>query len=338
MKSLSGIVTTQRGRRMIRIVAAAAIVLSAPPALSQTREPAESWPTKPVKIVVPFPAGGGTDIVARLLANALEQVLGQPMVVDNRGGAGGNIGTQLVAKAAPDGYTVLHGTIGTNAVNQYLFPKQPFDVVTDFVPVTLLTKTTCVVSVASSSQFNTLQELIEYTKQNPGKLNYGITNFGDACHLGFEMLKAEGNMPIVPIPYNSVPTTLTDLYGDRVHIVNVATQVVLAGGGRIRPLAVTGDSRAAAVPNVPTVAESGFPGFAASGWQGYFVPTGTNPAIVSKLAAAIARIYQDPEFKAKAAALGLETVAMPPDKFAEFVASERLKWSKVIRDGNITIK
>jgi tripartite-type tricarboxylate transporter receptor subunit TctC len=244
----------------------------------------------------------------------------------------------VVAKAPPDGYTVLHGTIGTNAVNQYLFPKQSFDPVTDFVPVTLLTKTNCVVSVASSSPFNTFQELIDYAKKNPGKLNYGITNFGDACHLGFEELKAEAKMPIVGIPYNSVPATLTDLYGGRVHIVNVAVQVVLAGGGRLRPLAVTGDSRAAALPNVPTVAESGFPGFAASGWQGYFVPAGTNPAIVSKLSAAIAKIYQDPEFKAKAAVLGLETVAMPPDKFADFVAAERLKWSKVIRDAKITIQ
>ena len=145
-------------------------------------------------------------------------------------------------------------------------------------------------------------------------------------------------MPIVPIPYNSVPTTLTDLYGGRVQIVNVAVQVVLSSGGRLRPLAVTDDSRATALPNVPTVAESGFPGFSATGWQGYFVPAGTSPAIVSKLAAAIAKIYEEPEFKAKAAGLGVQTVAMPPDKFADFVAAERVKWSQVIRDAKITIQ
>ena len=320
------------------MIAASLMVLTPLSALSQTREAAESWPAKPIKIVVPFPAGGGTDIVARLLGMSLEPVLGQPVVIDNRGGAGGNIGTQVVAKSAPDGYTVLHGTIGTNAVNQFLFPKGSFDPVTDFIPVTLLTKTTCVVSVGSDSPFKTLQELIEYAKANPGKLNYGITNFGDACHLGFEKLKDEAKMPIVPIPYNSVPTTLTDLYGGRVQIVNVAVQVVLSSGGRLRPLAVTDDSRATALPNVPTVAESGFPGFSATGWQGYFVPAGTSPAIVSKLAAAIAKIYEEPEFKAKAAGLGVQTVAMPPDKFADFVAAERVKWSQVIRDAKITIQ
>jgi tripartite-type tricarboxylate transporter receptor subunit TctC len=333
LKSLIRTGALLRALRLLPFVTAVGLGLSAPGASAD-----EAWPTKPVRVVVPFPAGGGTDIVARLLGQALEPLLGQSVVIDNRGGAGGNIGTLMVAKAPPDGYTVLHGTIGTNAVNQFLFPKQQFDPVTDFAPVTLLTKTNCVISVAADTPWHTLQELMDYTKKNPDKLNYGITNFGDACHLGFEQFRLDAKLPIRGIPYNSVPATLTDVYGGRVQIVNVATQVVMASGGRLRPLAVTGDTRATAFPNVPTVAESGFPGFSASGWQGYFFPAGTSPAIVAKLSAAIAKVYQDPEFKARADKLGLEMVAMPPDKFTNFVASERRKWSGVIKEAHITIQ
>ena len=322
-------------------MALAVLPLYGVPAFAQTKaEPAEAWPSKPVKFIVPFAAGGGTDIVARLLAHALENALGQAFVVENRPGAQGAIGAALVAKAPPDGYTVLVGSIGTQAVNQYLYPSLPYDPVKDFAPVTVLTKTNTVLTVSSASPFTTLQELIEYAKANPNKLNYGIPAVGDAGHLAFEQLKHDADIPAVGIPYNSVPTSITDVIGGRIDFVvtAVVAQNALITAGKLRPLAVTGASRSPALPDVPTIAESGFPGFEASSWSGLFMPAATNPAIVSKLSAAVAKAYQDPVLLNDMYSRGFELASLPPKEFADFVAAQRVKWSKVIREANIKIE
>jgi tripartite-type tricarboxylate transporter receptor subunit TctC len=321
--------------------AALVLALSALPALAQTRaEEPEAWPTKPVKFLVPFAAGGGTDIVARLLANALEPLLGQRVIVENRVGAQGAIGTQVVSKAPPDGYTVLVGSIGTLAVNQYLYSSLPYDPVKDFAPVTVLTKTNTVLTVSAASPFKSLGELIQYAKQNPGKLNYGIPAVGDAGHLAFEQLKYEAKIPAVGIPYNSVPNCITDVIGGRIDflVTAVVAQNALITAGKLRPLAVTGDARSPALPEVPTMAESGYPDVVANSWSGLFMPAGTPPAIVSKLSAAVAAAYQQPELLAKMKARGFELASLPPKEFAEFVAAQRVKWAKVISDAKIKIE
>jgi tripartite-type tricarboxylate transporter receptor subunit TctC len=338
MKAHSASMQSPLARR-VALACVAAVMSFSTLSVSRAQSP-ETWPSKPVKIVVPFTAGGGTDIVARLVAEALRPQLGQPIIIENRFGAAGGIGTQFVARAPADGYTVLHGTIGTHSVNQYLFGNLQYDPVKDFAPVALLSKTNYVITVPAGSPFRSLAELMKHATQNPGKLNYGIANLGDAGHLGFEMLKHDAKLPMVGIPYNSVPTTMNDLVAGRLDVVTAGIQSVieLISAGKLRALAVTGDSRSPSLPEVPTIAESGFPGFAASGWQGYFVPAGTHPLIVKKLETAVAKAYQQPELIAKTKSFGIELAFMPPDQFAAFVAADRAKWSKVIRDADIKVQ
>ena len=330
-----------RIKRLLSMWAAAIIVPAAIPAQSQIKvENPEAWPTRSVKFLVPFAAGGGTDIVARLLGNALEPLLGQRVLIENRVGAQGAIGALAVAKSPPDGYTVLVGSIGTQAVNQYLYASLPYDPVRDFAPVTVLTKTNTVLTVPSNSSFKTLGELIQYAKQNPGKLNYGIPAVGDAGHLAFEQLKHDANIPAVGIPYNSVPAAITDVVGGRLDflVTAVVAQNALISAGKLRALAVTGADRSPALPNVPTIAESGFPGFEASSWSGLFMPAGTPPGIVRKLSAAVAQAYQQPELLANMKSRGFELASLTPEDFTTFVNAQRVKWAKVIHDAKIRIE
>lgn len=325
-----------------RLAAAAVLALAcAAPAVAQGKgDTADQWPTRPVKFVVPFAAGGGTDIVARFLAKALEQMFGQPFIVENRPGAQGSIGAQYVARSAPDGYTVLVGSIGTQAVNQFLYPSLPYDPEKDFAPVTVLTKTNTVMTVPVDSPFKTLAELIQYAKANPGKLSYGVPAVGDAGHLFFEKLKHDINIPAVPIPYNSVPVSLNDVIAGRLDFVvtSVVAQTPLINGGKLRPIVVTGDARSHALPNVPTIAEAGYPGFEASSWSGLFMPAGTDPGIVAKLSAGVAKAWQQPDLMAEMRARGFEVTSLPPKEFEAYVAGQRAKWSKVIKDANIKLE
>lgn len=327
-------------RRTLLLAIVAALSLLPLGASAQLKaDPPDTWPSKPVRFLVPFAAGGGTDIVARLLASGLEPLLGQRVIVENRVGAQGAVGAAVVSKAPPDGYLVLVGSIGTQAVNQYLYASLPYDPVKDFAPVTVLTKTNTVLTVSSNAPFKTLGELIQYAKQNPGKLNYGIPAVGDAGHLAFEQLKFDASIPAVGIPYNGVPAAITDVIGGRIDflVTAVVAQNALIQSGKLRALAVTGASRSPALPEVPTIAESGFPGFEASSWSGLFMPAGTPPAIVSRLSAAVAKAYQQPELLANMKARGFELASLPPDEFTAFVAAQRVKWSAVIRDAKIKV-
>ena len=328
-------------RTLLHFFAAAAMSIPLQSVLAQSRvEPPEAWPTRPIHFLVPFAAGGGTDIVARLLGAALEPMLGQRVIVENRVGAQGAIGASVVAKSPPDGYMVLVGSIGTQAVNQYLYASLPYDPIKDFAPVTVLTKTNTALTVGANSPFKTLQELIQYARQNPGKLNYGIPAVGDAGHLAFEQLKFDANIQATGVPYNSVPASIADVVGGRIDFVvtAVVAQHALIQAGKLRALAVTGAARSPALPDVPTVAECGFPGFEASSWSGLFMPAGTPPAIVRKLSAAVADAYQQPELLAKMKARGFELASLSPDEFTAFVAAQRTKWAKVIREAKIKVE
>lgn len=299
-----------------------------------------AYPKGPVKLLVPFAAGGGTDIIARALAQELTTILGQSVYVENRAGAQGAIGAQAVARAAPNGYTILVGSIGTQAVNQYLYANLPYDPVKDFAPVTRLTKTNTALTVAAGSPFRSLRDLIDYSHKNPGKLSYAISAVGDAGHLGFEKLKHDAKIDAVGVMYNGVPASLTDMIGGRIDflVTSVIAQTELIKTGKIRALAVTGAERSTALPDVPTVAESGFPGFEASSWSGLFAPAGTPPEILRKLSDAVIKAYNTPAFADAMKARGFELSAMHPDEFTRFVENERTKWSQVIKEANIKIQ
>src|SRR5581483_6918377 len=256
---------------VLRVIcgSALALLLAVAPAAAQ---PAESYPAKPVAFVVTFAAGGGTDIMARTIARAMEPVLGQPIIVENKPGAGGNIGTSYVAQAEPDGYTLLVGSTGTHAANQFLYSKLPYDPVKDFVPVSLLVTFNNVVVVPAASPFKSLQDLIDAAKKNPGKLNYGITTIGSSSHLAVEKFKHDAHLDMLGVPYNGAGLAMTDLLGGRLDFMLdlIGTEYENISAGKLRPLATTSLTRAPQLPNVPTVAESGFPGFNAVGWIGLF--------------------------------------------------------------------
>lgn len=300
----------------------------------------DAYPTRPITLVVTFAAGGGTDIQARIIARALEPILGQPVVVENRPGAGGSIGTQAVATAKADGYTLLVGSTGTHAANQYLYAKLPYDPVKDFAPITVLATFNNVVVVPAASPIKSLQELIDAAKKNPGKLNYGITTVGSSSHLAVEKFKHDAALDIVGIPYNGAGLATTDLLGGRLDFMLdlVGTQFENISAGKLRPLATTALARSPVLPAVPTVAESGFPGFSAVGWIGLFAPASTPPAIVNKLAAAVKKAYEWPELQASMRSRGFDLVAMTPPEYTKFLEEERVKWSAVIRDAHIKLE
>jgi len=303
-------------------------------------ESSADWPSRAIQLIVPFAPGGGTDIVARVLANALEPILKQTIVVENRAGAHGTIGAHRVSSAAPDGYTILHGTIGINAVNEYLYDNLPYDPKNAFLPVAKLTTTSNVLVVSSASPIHTLRDLIDTAHSNQGKLNYGIPAIGDSAHLGFEEFRRMADIKAQGVPYNGVPASLADLVGGRLDMVTAAVQAAypLISSGKLRPIAVLSEQRLADLPDVPTIAESGFPGFYANGWQGIFLPAGTDSVIVNKLTDAIAKALQDPELRSKAQALKLDLTYQNPEQFSAFIDSERKKWSAIIHEADIKVQ
>src|SRR4029453_1006317 len=248
-------------------------------------------PPKPVRVVVPFPAGGTTDILARAAAQKLSETWGQQAIVDNRPGAGGNIGAELVAKSAPDGYTLLMGTVGTHAINASLYPKMPYDHVKDFAPVILVAGVPNVLVVHPSLPVNSVQELIAYAKANPGKLNFASSGNGTSIHLSGELFKVMTGVQMTHVPYKGSAPALQDLIGGQVQLMfdNLPPSPPQIKAGKLRALGVTSAARAPALPDLPTIAESGLPGFEASSWFGVLVPAGTPPSIVTKLNAEIAK-------------------------------------------------
>src|SRR5512144_2335881 len=267
---------------------------------------AQDYPTKPIRIVVPFPPGGATDLLARAVAQRLTEKWGQAVLVDNRPGAGGNIGSELVAKSAPDGYTLEMGTVGTHSINASLYAKMPYDHVKDFVPIILVAGVPNVLVVNPALPVNSVQELVAYAKANPGKLNFASSGNGTSIHLSGELFKVMAGVQMTHVPYKGSAPALQDLIGGQVQLMfdNLPPSLPQIKAGKLRALAVTTATRSPALPDLPTIAESGLPGFEASSWFGIVAPAGTPPAIVAKLNAEVAKWLASPEAQEKLLALG----------------------------------
>jgi tripartite-type tricarboxylate transporter receptor subunit TctC len=294
---------------------------------------AESYPSRPIRLIVPFAVGGTNDIVARYLAPKLWDALGQPVVVDNRPGGGSNIGAEIVAKATPDGYTLLIASISM-AANPALYGKLNYDPGRDLTPVTVIVEIPIVLLVGQNQPAKTVKELIAQAKSQPGKLNYGSAGAGTVGHLGAEMFKSVTGVDIVHVPYKGLAPALVDLMGGTINILfsDMAGPLPLVNDGKLRALAITSTRRAEVLPQVPTMGEAGLPGFKASSWISLFAPAGTPKAIVARLNAETVNLLHAPEMRDRLTKLGFIVVGNTSDEAAAFMRAEIVKWTKVVKE------
>jgi tripartite-type tricarboxylate transporter receptor subunit TctC len=297
----------------------------------------DSYPTKAVRIIVPYPAGGPADLLPRVVGEKLAQKWGQPVVVENKPGASGNIGMAEGARAEPDGYTLVLAPTGNLTVNPTLFPKLPFDTHRDLVPVTLLAQSPNVLVVHPSVPAKTFRELIDYAKANPDKLNFASPGDGSGAHLAGELLKLEAGIKAVHIPYKGIAPAVNDLLGGQVQMMfaGISTVVQHVRNGRLVALAIASPKRNAQLPDVPTVIEAGIPGFDVTSWYGIVARAGTPPAIIQKLQRDMAEALQKDDVKARLAVLGLEPVGNTPEAFDALIKAESLKWGDIVKRANI---
>ena len=301
---------------------------------------AQDYPTKPIRMVVGFPPGGGTDVMARLVTPKMTAAWGQQVVIDNRAGATGIIGTDLVAKAAPDGYTLLMGHVATNAIAWSLFAKLPFDPAKDFAPITRVSSVPHIVVVHPSVDVRTVKELIALAKARPGQFTFPSAGNGSTPHLAGEIFKTMTGVNLIHVPYKGTGQSLQDLLGGQVQVAFDTTAAVMqyVKAGRLRPLAVTTLKRLASLPDVPTVAESGVPGYEVTTWYGLFAPAGTPPAVVRKVFAETARIVCLPDVKERLDGMGTEeTTNASPEEFSALVKTDIAKYAKVVKAAGLRI-
>ncbi|MEF7616449.1 tripartite tricarboxylate transporter substrate binding protein [Aquincola sp. MAHUQ-54] len=318
-------------RQFNRCLAGAAAVLGAPAAWPQ------AWPAKPLRIVVPYPPGGFTDVTARLVAQKLQERLGQTVLVDNKPGANGIIGVDAVAKSPPDGYT-MGVVIAAYAANTTLYPKLPYDPAKDLAAVSLIGLSPLVAAVHNDAPFKTAGELVAYARRHPGKVSFGSSGNGSAAHLSTEYLKALTGSYMVHIPYRGAAAALTDLMGGQIQLfLDAASGLINPGkAGKVRLIGVASDRRLPALPDVPTFIEQGVAGFTGSTWAGLLAPAGTPKEIVRRVADEVARIVRMDDVKARLEQMGTVPVGGTPEQFEAFIASETAKWGKVIRDAKVT--
>jgi tripartite-type tricarboxylate transporter receptor subunit TctC len=311
--------------------AIAAAILGAAGSLVAGSALAQSWPQRPVKIVVTFPTGGAPDILARILSDRAQ--LGQPVVVDNRPGAGGNIGADVVAKSPPDGYTIVMGTVGTHSINGAIYAKMPYDMVRDFAPVSLVASTPNLLVVNNNLPVKTINELIAYMKANPNKLSFGSPGVGTSVHVSGELFKSMTGTTMTHVPYKGRQYAIPDLVGGSIQLMfdNMPSAIPMAREGKIRAIAVTSAKRSPAAPEIPTVAET-IPGFEATSWFAVFAPANTPRAIVDRINAEIQRVYKLPDVQQRLATLGLDPILSSPEELARYQAAEIGKWAKVVKD------
>jgi len=294
--------------------------------------PGANYPAKQIRVIVPFPAGGPTDAIARAIGQKLSETWGQPVIVDNRPGAGGNIGTELAAKSPADGYTLFIGTVA-NAINQSLFAKLPFDFVRDFAPVTQNYVTGLILAVHPSLPAHTVKELIALAKANPGQLSYSSSGVGGTPHLAGELFNSMAGVKMVHVPYKGSAPAMADLLGGHIQLTfdNMLTVLPQVKAGKLRGLAVTMTTRSPLAPELPTVAEAGLKGFEVKSWNGVVVPTGTPKEIIARLNGEIVRILRQPDLREKFLVQGVELVPTTPEEFGAFIKQDIAKWAKVIQ-------
>ena len=297
---------------------------------------AQTWPTKPIRVVVPFPPGGGTDIVARLVSPKMAEILGQPFVIENRAGAGGNIGTELVAKSPADGYTLLVASAST-AINTTLVPNLSWDFSRDFAPVVLLVVNNHLLAAHPSLPANNVRELVALAKAKPGQVTYASYGSGSSAHLTAELFKLMAGVDLLHVPYKGAAPAVNDLLGGQVNIIfaDVAAMLPHIKSGKLKALGIGAAKRFEGLPDVPTIAESGVPGFEAGGFLGLVAPAGTPQAVIQALNAAAQKSLALPEVRDRLLALASPPVGGPPEQFASYIKRDIDKWARVIRAANI---
>jgi tripartite-type tricarboxylate transporter receptor subunit TctC len=317
-------------RRTFLAAAATAALIGA---ASATGAAARSYPDKPIRMVVPFAPGGATDIFARLVAQKLSESLGQQVVVENKPGAGGNLGADAVAEAAPDGHTIVMGTVGTHAINGSLYASMPYDAQKDFEPVALVAAVPNVMVVNPKVPAATVQEFVDYARSRPGQVNMASSGNGTSIHMSGELFKQQTGVDMTHVPYKGSGPALTDLLGGQVQVMfdNLPPSMPHIRSGSLRALAVTSPKRSPALPDVPTVAEAGVPGYEATSWFGVFAPAGTPRPIVDRLNAEINEALASPDAKARFDEMGAEARATTPAEFRDFTRAEAAKWAQVVK-------
>jgi tripartite-type tricarboxylate transporter receptor subunit TctC len=301
-------------------------------------EDAKNYPSKPIRFIVPYPPGGGTDVVARVLSEPLAAALGQPIIIDNRGGAGGSLGTEIAAKAAPDGYTILF-TLSSHTINPKLYPNLPFDTERDFTPVSLAALSPQILVANPSLPVNNMRELIALAKAQPGKLNFASVGTGSPAHIAGELLKLKAGIDIVHVPYKGGGPAVADTLGGQVQLAFVTLPAAMqhVKAGKLKALAIASDKRSAVAPDIPTIAET-VPGCVVNSWYGALAPARTPPAIVAKLQAAFVKVLAMPEVKEKLFAQGAEAQASTSAEFASRIHEELKEWDYVIREAKIKVE
>ena len=300
---------------------------------------AQNYPTKAVRLIVGFPAGGTSDIMARLTGQKLSEAWGQTFIIDNRPGAGGNIGTELVAKAAPDGYTLLVSPGSTLTSNPAVYSKVPFDTVRDFAPVTMIAGVPNALVVHPSVPVTNVKELIALAKASPGQLAYASTGAGQSTHLSAELLKTSAGINLIHVPYKGSAPALTDIVAGQVSVMfdNLPSVLPFIKSGRLKPLAVSSAARSRALPEVPTVAESALPGFDVTVWFGVLAPAATSRDIVNRLNAEIVKAIKTPDMRERFTQQGADPIGNTPEDFAAVIKRDLAKWAKVVKDANIKL-
>jgi len=318
-----------------RTFAATAITLALPWATPATAQ--DSWPNRPVRIVVPFSPGGSTDVIARMVGQKLATLWGQPVVIENRAGAGGNLGADMVAKSPADGYTLLMAS-GSITINPHLYKRMSFDTKKDLVPITNVASGPMLVVVPDGAPFKNIKELIAMAKSNPGKVNFGSAGMGSQVHMAGESFAEAAGIDITHVPYKGEAPAYTDLIANQTQMMvgNFAAASALLGKGRLRALAVTGKARSPQLPDVPTVAESGLPGFVNTGWFGLFAPAGTAPEILAKVQRDTANVMGETETKARLYVQGMSPIVNTAAEFARSMEDESQRWATVVANRKLS--